>query len=245
MCMNFRRPTGSAASLVIVILLIFIVVVFIVFSKSRSPQSVIVKPEYSNELECWTKTDSWRDIVGCGELRSKTIIGLADIEENKNKLTLLQNQSISKFTNKYISNRYGFEISYPSNWKIDKYENEGVETARLVKTDTNGGPQTEIVIGTGQVYSSSGALCANKGCDYDAGSITLLDNYQTKLTKSYIFTSDSNGVPIDTEIENYRFSAPLKEILSHVDEKHHVYVTATFKNVDEANKILDILSTLK
>lgn len=210
--------------------------------KAKPPEEL---SEYTDKSGCW-ENDNWRDIGGCSKLRGEIINSLATIEDARNKIHLTQDVTQSTYLKKYISAKYNFSISYPSTWEIEEYIYEGVDTVSFRDLE-KAGEKVEIIIGTGMAYSTSGALCANQGCDYDGGSVTLANGTKIVLTKSYLFipANPDGKMPTDTKVENYRFSRYMSYFLSEYPDDNGIYVTASFPDEESGKLILDILSTIK
>ncbi|OGC68743.1 hypothetical protein A2415_02210 [candidate division WWE3 bacterium RIFOXYC1_FULL_39_7] len=200
--------------------------------------------EYTSEAECWVTDLSWKDIGGCGKLRAATIEKLAVIEESRNKINLVQQNTAEHYTNRYISEAFGFQFDYPSNWSIDKYFYEGVETVSIKDENSVKSSKPEITIGIGLVYSTSGALCANMGCDYQGGKAIFLNGHSVNITKSYFWKDDGQGIPVDTYVVNYRFTSSLSKLLYLPYTDDYIAVTVNFYDQEDGEKIMDILSTL-
>lgn len=211
-------------------------------SFSTTPEPI----EYENEKECWPEDGwSWREISGCGNARADKYNMLAEIEENRNKIFLTQSSEIKSYQNKFTSPKYNFRLSYPATWKLTTYDYEDIETIKIYNLLASNTEPAEIIIGTGQAYSTSGALCANQGCDYEGGEIHFSNGYKTTITKSYNWLADDNGIPNDTRVENYRFSVPLETLFEKADRNNYLYITTSFFDENDGNQILDILGALE
>lgn len=239
----------------IILLTIVLFLLFALVTKLTTPQStnqkasqkdvdVSEEPKYSDELECWLN-DDWQKISGCSELRGQTYLALAEIEKKVNKLNLKQPSTEENYPSTFISEKFNFQISYPETWSLTKQNYEGIETIKINNSSSKNTEPTELIIGTGQAYSTSGALCANQGCDYEGGKVIFANGFETVLTKSYIWINNQKGIPVGTKVENYRFALPLENLLSKIDRDNYLYVTASFPDEDGGNEILNILTTLK
>jgi hypothetical protein len=211
---------------------------------SETSKSTIEPKEYTNIEECW-ENDNWINIGGCSKVRGDIISSLAVLEEAKNKMNLVQGPRQPAYPKKYTSAKYGFILSYPETWNFE----EGISDDKDIITfygPKKDGEAVEIIIGTEMAYSTSGALCSNQGCDYNGGTITLQNGTKITLTKSYLFVpiASEEMIPLDTKVENYRFSSGLQNFLSEYPNQYF-YITASFPDAESGNQILDVLTTLR
>ncbi len=133
----------------------------------------------------------------------------------------------------YSDKEYSINLLYPPSWSLVKPDYAlDKPTIRLRKTlsEKNKYP-TELYIGDNLVYSTSGALCANQGCD-DVGKTEVTVNQ--KLIPVKIVRATLNN-----QLDYFAFQFQL------LMAKNTPYVTVRYQNDEEKEEIDQILSTFK
>jgi len=207
----------------------------------------VVKYTLDNSV-CWESSSVWTEIPYCGKIRTKAFGKLADIEEKRNKM-VIGVQEVSAFDNKYYSQKYRYSFSYPTDWYINVIvEMEDIETVVLRKKGFDysktsyDGP--EINFGSPLMFSTSGALCANRGCEYSGNEATLFDK-KIQIVKGYSTIYNESGFPVDTKVDFYKFSHKFLETPHEKYERmEKLYILSHFTSEMHGNEILEIISTL-
>ncbi len=130
----------------------------------------------------------------CVTFQVKVLKFFATLEEGSNKLDIIPTNH-ANFENTYTSKEYNYSISYPNSWVLEEYTIEDHETINLY----NKSSEAVIEIGLPQ-----GSVCANMGCDYNAGSIyTPFGDFI--LTKAFNSKRGFFGFTTGTKVEYYGF----------------------------------------
>lgn len=178
-----------------------------------------------------------RDTSICRGLRVKTLKYFSDFEKGKNKLDIIS-KFYDEYPNTYTSKEYSYQISYPDSWEIREYEYEGFETIELKKIGSGQYPNkyTSLIIGL-----PSGSVCANMGCDYNAGKIYVPQLGKIILTKGYVFKKTFLGIPIGTTPQYYGFYFSFDSLKPTLPP----FIKGYFNTPEDGQEVVNILSTIK
>jgi len=167
----------------------------------------------------------------------------------KAKDTIHYEETPTVFNNRYVSDLYNYEIQYPDTWTLREYDwylnhpGEGesfIRTIELTKKveDPGSGPIPEIIIGTGQVYSTSGALCANEYCLYDLGIVEINSMLRSN---DFVGLERLNEANPEKSYVLYRFRIPIKEVIVL---GYPLDITAQYVEEEDREEIFKILNTI-
>lgn len=155
-------------------------------------------------------------------------------------------KSTKVFENSYSSTLYNYEVQYPSTWELTEYDwkydytsDKFIRTINLSKHRVNpdNKPDAEITIGTAQVYSTSGALCANEHCIFDLGKLEINSELQADEFTGIDRTNPTNQY--DSYIL-YRFSIPYAKIDTLGQP---LRITGQYIDENDKQEIIKILKT--
>lgn len=208
---------------------------------------LIKTPWIRNNIEkrCWNNENA-RKTTFCVKMRSDTVRALNEHEKAKPRINIKVPKKKPQAQTTYKSD-YGYQIKIPLGYVYKTTFDDGYYTLYMRKLNSpNGDENVSIVIGSPNIYSTSGALCANQGCIYDAGSIHIKD-IAIPLVKGYSVVLNDNNVPIDTKLNFYRFSYEIKgtKVVSKFSGVFPAVVTGEFVTIKDGEEIANILSTLQ
>ena len=207
--------------------------------------------EYNSDLDCinYEGSTGWEAVYNNRKCTAERILIQVwkDFEaRDKFILDINPTENPANLVNEYTS-PYGYTIKYPNNWDLEEKKwgpnmetGPFMSTISLSKTDTVKSPdvhrRTFFHIGSAQVYSTSGALCANIGCPY-GGALNLNDR-QVVINKIYgpILNTD------ELSVLEYRFRTRLENIRVMGSP---LFITGEFLDKKEGQEVADILNSIK
>lgn len=157
----------------------------------------------------------------------------------------IQSQETFNTTNwkTYVGER--FTIQYPpgwyvdENWRIDSDHPNDIVIRKNTISSYFGFPSPAIIIGSGAVFSTSGALCGNGTCGPDVG-VAEID---IKGKKYFARIIDKNGKTLSNSENRRDFFYIFRIVPENYDSD--MYITTTFANFNQGQEIANILSTLE
>lgn len=170
---------------------------------------------------------------------------MAEMEQIIPTLQLLASDSVEAGASKAY-NSGNFTLKYPSNWKvstkqIEYYDSPTLELTKTSGTKTAGGYELpEIWIGSFEIYSTSGAICANEPECPKVDKITFTikgKNYSTDVFRRQIWESGKF-----TGKYFYVFQIGSQSELDSIPSKPTI--TGQYETTAEKSEIENILSSV-
>ena len=208
-------------------------------------------PEKDKALELFRKEQEEWDAFGEKIKKESELCDLDSFYDNATppKLYIPYKSYSGSLPNKYEGG-YDYTINYPNGWQINTTDIEGIESVNLQKI---GNEDQEITIGSGLVYSTSGAICANQYCDYDGhtfeispnGEIVEMDVVGRSIVRRDIDEAFTK-CDLSLEFRDYRIQSLFGKFeIPGYSDGVSLAITASFANETEGREIQEILNTLK
>ena len=147
--------------------------------------------------------------------------------------------------NYYTDINQGFTVQVPWGWTVwrsdtsDGYltlvSNRPINKSFGVRDDSDDNSYTNVYIGHGLIFSTSGALCANTRCD-NAGK--FLVKIKGKTYETDILDHPNGGYRFSFEVSGLTYTA------SFYSQPYSPMVTASFPNLGDVDIIKEILSSI-